>query len=128
MLNQIKNAIQLASSVAEVPRRQAEKFARDLVKKGELRASNVTGLAEEIVKRSQQNAQMVQSLITSEIRRQVKALGLATRDDLERLNRRVFGLATKEDVDRLNKKIASLESKPSSSPKPKPKTAAKTTR
>lgn len=130
MLEQIRNAIQLASGVAEVPRQQAEKFAKDLAKRGELRASQVTGLADQIVKRSQENVSMVHALVSSEIKRQIKALGLATRDDVDRVNRKVFGLATKDDIDRLNKKLTDLETKPkapvaSSAQKAPAKTKAK---
>ncbi|MCA1841219.1 MAG: hypothetical protein ABR507_00385 [Actinomycetota bacterium] len=127
MLDQIRSAIQLASSVAEIPRQQAERFAKELSKRGELRTSQVSGLAEDIVKRSRDNAEMVRSLITSEIKRQVKALGLATREDLDRLNRRVFGLATKEDLDRLTKRLNEGSSKPAATakkPTAKPKPAA----
>lgn len=139
MLEQIRNAIQLASGVAEVPRQQAEKFAKDLAKRGELRASQVTGLTEQIVKRSQENVSMVHALVTSEIRRQVKAMGLATRDDLDRVNRKVFSLATKDDIDRLSKKLSDLEAKQkapgaastprvAAKPKAKPRSASKKAR
>lgn len=110
MLDQIRSAIQLASSVAEIPRQQAERFAKELSKRGELGTSQVSSLAEDIVKRSKENAEMLRSLVSSEIKRQVKALGLATRDDLDRLNRRVFGLATKDEVDRLSKRVSELTS------------------
>lgn len=125
MLEQIRTVIQVASSVAEVPRRQAEKFARDLAKRGDLRDSQISKVAEEIMKRSRENAQMVQSLVGSEIKRQIKALGLVTRDELERLNRRVFGLATKEDVERLKRRLDDYDSKKvATKPKSAPKKAS----
>lgn len=95
MLDQIRSAIELASGVAEIPRRQAERFARSLAKRGDLRLSQVSTLAESIVERSRSNAEMVRSIIRSEIRRQVRALGLATKDDLERLSRRIQRLEGK---------------------------------
>lgn len=108
MLEQIRSAIRMASAVAEVPRKQAERFARDLAKRGEVRASQVSGLAEEIVKRSRQNAEMVRTVVSSEIRRQVK----------------VLGLATKNEVDGLTKRVRELESgvRAKAASKPKPKT------
>lgn len=123
MLEQLRTAIQMASSVAEVPKQQAERFAKGLVKRGDLRNNQVSKVAEDIVRRSQENAQMVQALVGSEIKRQIKALGLATRDDVERLGRRVFGLATREEVERLAKRVAQLEKKPSG-PKPAAKKPA----
>lgn len=111
MLDQIRSAIQIASSVAEIPKQQAERFAKDLVKRGDLQSSQVGAMVEDIVKRSHQNAQMIQSLVSSEMKRQIRSLGLATRDDLDRVNRRVFGLATKDEVDRLNKRLQEVEKK-----------------
>ena len=114
MLEQLKTVMQLASVVTEIPRRKAEKIARNLsglTDGAALGAGQVASLAEEIMKKSQQNAQMIQTLISSEIRRQVKSLGLVTRDDLDRVNRKVFGLATKEDIDRLSRKVDNQGSK-----------------
>lgn len=110
MLEQVRNAIQLASGLAEVPRRRAEQFARGLADRGELGPNQISSLVEEIVKRSKENAQMVQALVSSEVKRQVKALGLATRDDIDRINRRLFGLAKGDDLDRLIRRIEKLES------------------
>ena len=121
-MEQLRTAIQMATSVAEVPRQRAEKFAKELVKKGDLRNNQVSKLAEDIVRRSQENAQMVQALVGSEIKRQIKALGLATRDDVEKLGKRVFGLASRDEVERLSKRITELEKAA-----PKAATAAKRT-
>lgn len=98
MFEQIRAAAALASAVTEVPRRQAERLARELARRGELTASQVSAFAEELVERSRQNADAVRSLVRSEIRRQVKALGLATGGDLERLERRIRSLEGKAKV------------------------------
>ena len=127
----MRNAIELASGLAEVPRRRAERFARGLADKGELRPNQISSLVEEIVKRSKENAQMVQALVSSEVKRQVKALGLATRDDIDRINRRIFGLAKGDDLDRLIRRIEklelALETRPTRSPA-KPARGAKTSK
>ncbi len=111
MLEQVRNAIELASGLVEVPRRRAEKFARSLADRGELRPNQISSLVEDILRRSKENAQMVQAVVSSEVRRQVKALGLATRDDVERLNRRIFSLAKGDDLDRLIRRIEKIEAK-----------------
>lgn len=111
MLEQVRNAIELASGLAEVPRRRAEQFARSLADRGDLRPNQISSLVEDILRRSKENAQMVQAVVSSEVRRQVKALGLATRDDVERLNRRIFSLAKGDDLDRLIRRIEKIESK-----------------
>lgn len=92
MLDQVRMWMEMVSGVAEIPRRQAERLARELARRGEVRASAVQGLAEEIVRRSRENAEMVRTLVSGEILRQIKALGLATREDVDRLARRVRDL------------------------------------
>lgn len=111
MMDQMRSALQLAQSVVEIPKKRAEKIARQMMGGGNLKSTQVGALAEDIVKRSKQNAQMIQSVVSSEIRRQLKTLGVATRDDIERLSRRLFGLATKDDIDRLSKRLAAVEEK-----------------
>ncbi|HVE76619.1 MAG TPA: hypothetical protein VND22_07630 [Actinomycetota bacterium] len=110
MIEQIRSALQLASSLAEIPKQKAEKLARQIAGGG-TKSTQVGAIAEEIVKRSKENAKMAQSVISSEVRRQMKTLGLATRDDVDRISRRVFGLATKDEFDRLSKRISALEEK-----------------
>jgi polyhydroxyalkanoate synthesis regulator phasin len=117
MLEQVRNAIELASGLVEVPRRRAEQFARSLADRGELRPNQISSLVEDILRRSKENAQMVQAVVSSEVRRQVKALGLATRDDVERLNRRIFSLAKGDDLDRLIRRIEKIESKLETAPR-----------
>lgn len=95
MLEVVRNAIRMASAVAEVPRKQAERFAKQLARTGEVSASQVSGIAEDIVRRSRQNADMVRTLVASEIRRQVRLLGLASREDIDALARRVRQLESR---------------------------------
>lgn len=105
MLEHMRNAIQVVSAVAEIPRKQAEKIAKELAKKAGLGSGQISDLASDIMKKSRENAQMVASLVGSEVRRQVKALGLVTRDDLERVNRRIQGLASKHEVEAMRAKV-----------------------
>lgn len=106
MLDQIWDAIRSASSVVEVPRKRAESIARDLVRRGEAAASSASSIAEEIVKRSRENAEAVRKMVSSEVQRQIRLLGVASRDDLDRLSKRVRELEAK---------IPTSRSKPSSS-------------
>lgn len=108
MIEQIRAVLQAAGGIAEVPRKRAEELARELAGDSGGRGP-VASLAEEIMKRGRENAGMVSSLVSSEIRRQIKALGLATRDDLERLQRRMASSATASDIARIERRLDSLE-------------------
>lgn len=108
MIEHIRAILQAAGGIAEVPRKRAEELARELAGSSGGRGPVLT-LAEEIMKRSRENAAMVSSLVSSEIRRQIKALGLATRDDLERIQRRAAASATASDIARIERRLDKLE-------------------
>ncbi len=99
MLEHMRDVIQVVSAVVEIPRKQAEKIAKDLANKAGLGSGQISDLASDIMQKSRENAQMVASLVGSEVRRQVKAMGLVTRDDLERVNRKIQGLASKQELE-----------------------------
>lgn len=100
----LRRYVDAVASVTEVPRQQAERIVRDLADRGEVRARDLQKSARELAERSAKNRRELIGLISKEIRRQMSALGVAT----------------KNDVDRLNKRVRELEKK--TSPKPKPKT------
>ena len=91
------------SGVAELTRHRAEQLARDLVE------------------RSKQNRDELLKLIRGEIQNQIQALGVATKRDLERLERRVTRL--EGQIRDLNEKRSSA--KKTTAKKPAAKTSAK---
>lgn len=90
------------SGVAELTRHRAEQLARDLVE------------------RSKQNRDELLKLIRGEIQNQIQALGVATKRDLERLERRVTRL--EGQIKDLNEKKAAP--KRTAAKKPAAKTSA----
>jgi polyhydroxyalkanoate synthesis regulator phasin len=75
--------------MTEVSRERAEKIVSDLAKRGETRAKDIQQAARELADRSSRNQRELVRLVQKEIKRQVESLGLATRDDVGRLQRRV---------------------------------------
>ena len=76
----------------EVSRERAEKIIGDLARRGEVRTRDIQKAARELAERSARNQRDLARLIQKEIRRQVDALGLATRDDVGDLRDRVESL------------------------------------
>ena len=70
-------------------RTSAERVVSDLARRGEMRARDVQKLARELFDRAERNRKELTGLIQKEIRRQVKALGLATQQDVDRLCKRI---------------------------------------
>jgi polyhydroxyalkanoate synthesis regulator phasin len=71
------------------PGGRAQRIVSDLAKRGESRAKDFQKTARGIAERSARNRRELASLVQKEIRRQIKGLGLATRDEIDRLQRRV---------------------------------------
>jgi polyhydroxyalkanoate synthesis regulator phasin len=64
----------------------------DLARRGEVRARDLQKLAKAVLDRADQSRTELTRLIQKEITRQVKALGLATRDEVDTLKKRVAKL------------------------------------
>jgi len=84
--------LQALSSLTEVTRSRAERLAGLLAKQGELQSAQVGRFAEDLVRRTQRNRETVSRLIQREVKRQLGALGIATRDEVARLQQRVRAL------------------------------------
>jgi len=88
----LRRYVDALASVTEVPRQQAERIVRDLADRGEGRARDLQRSARELADRSAKNRRELLGLINKEIRRQISALGLATKADVDRLNKRIRDL------------------------------------
>lgn len=73
----------------EGARDRAQRIVSDLAKRGESRAKSLQKQAKEVAERSGRSRRELAGLIQKEIQRQIRSLGLATRDEVERLQRRV---------------------------------------
>ena len=111
MLDELRRVAMFSSGVVELTRHQAEQVIRDLVKSGDLRRQQASTAAKELVDRSKENRKELLRFVRGEIQNQIEGLGLATKRDLERLERR----------------ITRLESERKSSGSPAKKTSAKKT-
>ena len=92
MLDEVRRLALFGSGVAELTRHQAEQIIKDLVKAGDVRRQQASGAARDLYERSRENRKQMTSIIRSEIQNQVQNLGLASKRDLERLERRIARL------------------------------------
>lgn len=123
MRDELRRMALFGSGVAELTRHRAEQIVKDLVKAGDVRREQTGGLVKDLLARSKQNRQEIVRLVRGEIRNQIEALGLATKRDLERVERRVTRLEAKDE-----KKTAKTPKAPAkSSKRPAKKTTAKST-
>ena len=100
MRDEIKRMALFTSGVAELTRNRAEQLVRDLVKAGDVRRDQASTVVRDLMERSRQNRLEVARLIRTEIQAQIAGLGVATKRDVERLERRVARLEDGAKQDR----------------------------
>jgi polyhydroxyalkanoate synthesis regulator phasin len=84
--------LQAMASFTEMTRTRAEQLASRLAKQGELQSGQVGRFAEDLVRRTQRNRESMSRLIQREVKRQLSMLGIATHDEVARLQQRVRAL------------------------------------
>ena len=92
MLDEVRRLALFSSGVAELTRHQAEQIIKDLVKAGDVRRQQASSAARELYDRSRENRKQLTSIVRTEIQNQIQNLGLASKRDLERLERRITRL------------------------------------
>ena len=76
-------------STGKSPAERAESVVADLARRGEVRARDLQKALRTLAERAERNRTELTRLIQKEINRQVKALGLATRDEVDALRKRI---------------------------------------
>jgi polyhydroxyalkanoate synthesis regulator phasin len=84
--------MQALASLSDLTRTQAERVAGLLAKQGEVQSAQVGRVAEDLMRRTQKNREIMTRLVQREVKRQLGVLGMATRDEVARLQQRVRAL------------------------------------
>lgn len=126
MRDEIRRMALITSGVVELTRNRAEAIVRELIKSGELPGGQATQAVRDLMERSKQNRSDILNLVRSEIRNQIEAIGLASKRDIARLERRVARLEDRPAAPTTAKRT-SKKTKKKSSKKTTKKSAKKTT-
>jgi polyhydroxyalkanoate synthesis regulator phasin len=100
--------LQALASLTDLTRTQAERVAALLAKQGEVQSAQVGRVAEDLMRRTQKNREIMSRLVQREVKRQLGVLGMATRDEVARLQQRVRAL--EQEVERASKGSAASPS------------------
>jgi polyhydroxyalkanoate synthesis regulator phasin len=92
LLDELRRVALFTSGVAELTRHRAEQIVKDLVQQGDVRREQASAAVRDIMDVSRQSRQELVSFVRGEIRAQVANLGLASKRDVERLERRIARL------------------------------------
>jgi polyhydroxyalkanoate synthesis regulator phasin len=90
-----KRVLETGMQFTEMRRSQARALASDLVAQGHLAREQVAAAVDEIVEMSRRRTDDLRKIVRHEVSRQLGALGLATKADLARLERRLAKGASK---------------------------------
>lgn len=90
----LKRLLDAGMTFTAMTQARAEDLIRDLVRAGEVQAEQAQGVVDELVDRSRRNSEKLIDAVRSEIRQQVANLGLATKDDIDRLERKVADVSS----------------------------------
>jgi polyhydroxyalkanoate synthesis regulator phasin len=89
----IKRYLDAGAAFTALTQSRAESIVKDLVKQGEVQTDQAQKVVAELVERSRKNSERVVETIRKEVRAQVSNLGLATKDDIARLERKINAVA-----------------------------------
>ncbi len=81
-------------------RTQARQRAKELVSQGQLAQEQVAGFVDDLVDESRKRTDVLLEVVRKEIQRQVKTLGIATKDDLARLETKIAKQTQAREVER----------------------------
>ena len=118
MKDALKGYLALASGLTEVTVQRATAAAKALVAQGEATASQVSGLADDLVAQSRSNREAVAALVKYEVDRTLARVGLASSDEVGELTGRIRALeATLRDLTRSSSPAPRIPAKKSSAAK-----------
>jgi polyhydroxyalkanoate synthesis regulator phasin len=90
--------LQALASLSDLTRTQAERVASLLAKQGEVQSAQVNRVTEDLMRRTQKNREILTRLVQREVKRQLGVFGMASRDEVARLQQRVRAL--EQEVER----------------------------
>jgi DNA-binding protein HU-beta len=117
----VKRYLDAGANFTELTQRRAEAIVKDLVKTGEVQAEQAQQAVQDLVDRSRRSTEKFLELVRHEVRAQVASLGLASKKELARLEKRIDSLNPRSAARKAPAKKAPAKKAPAK------KTAAKKT-
>jgi polyhydroxyalkanoate synthesis regulator phasin len=85
----LKRYIDAALEFTAVTQARAEELVKDLVRVGEVQADQARDAVSDLLDRSRKNSERLLETVRTEVRQQITSLGIATQDDLDRIEQRI---------------------------------------
>jgi polyhydroxyalkanoate synthesis regulator phasin len=85
----LRQYLEQALQLGTLTRAQAQKMTKDLVREGQLAQERAQSYVDELVERSRKRTEGLVSLVRQEVKSQIASLGIATKEDIARLETRI---------------------------------------
>ena len=109
----------------QMTRSRARAIVQDMVRAGELQREQTQEWVDDLLERSRKNTEQMLELVRKEVRQQLGSMGLATKDDIARLEKKIGGSSAKTGTKKAApSKKASAAKKSSPAKKAAPQTSA----
>ena len=95
MAKMIERSLLMGLGILSLTRKKAETIVEELVKEGEARRDESRELVDKLTAHGDEEREALKRLVRGEIEKTVTALNLATKEDIEALNKKLDGLAAK---------------------------------
>lgn len=126
MRDELRRMAMFGSGVVELTRYRAEQMVKGLVSSGDISPSGAPAMVQELIERSRQTRKEMTKFVRDEIKNQIEGLGLASKREVERLERRIARLEdnlkkAREDASAgrsLERRVEKLETASKSTPRP----------
>jgi polyhydroxyalkanoate synthesis regulator phasin len=127
--DELRRMAMFGSGVVELTRYRAEQMVKGFVKSGEVSPGGAQAMVADLLERSRQTRRELTRFVREEIKNQIEGLGLASKRDLDRMERRVTRLEDnlKKVRDQARTSRPSTGTAVGDSPGTKPKSTTKKT-
>ena len=105
----LQRYVDAASGLTNLTTAKAEQIAKQLVKSGEAAQDQVGELVDDLLERQKKNREAIASLVKTETNRAVKAMGLATRKEVDGLKRELASV--KRELNRVEGQVGTVKKK-----------------
>lgn len=84
--------VEALNGITELTRSNAERIVRQLSRTGEVATDQVGDTVQDLLDRSRRNREVLRAVVTAEVQRVVRSMGLATNDEVLSLRKQVADL------------------------------------
>lgn len=88
----LQKYVEAATGITTLTKAQAERIVKQMVRQGEAARDQAGDLVEDLMTRSRENREQLTKVVKNETQRVIKAMGLASQTEVERLEKQVRDL------------------------------------